>query len=330
MNWKTLTGIVISAVFLFFAFRKVDIHEINLAFRSVEYIYLIPIVFLLLSSFWLRAVRWKYLLQPVKTIKISSLFSAAMIGFMANNLLPARLGEFVRAYAIGEKEKISKSSSLATIVVERILDGFTLLLFLAFIFVFWSFSFPGWLRSTSYLALVFYVFAVLFLILLKVRTKVMLSISEYIIRPLPGRVRRPFIKIMDSFVGGLNILHSVKDIILSIILSVIIWLHSVAVIYILLISFGINISVFASFLLLVALGIGVMVPSAPGFVGTIQIVCVAVLSLFTVSKSEALSFSIIYHAVTFIPVTAIGLIYLFKEEISFAEFKKMRRNIGNN
>lgn len=130
MKWKLWLGIGISVLFLFLAFRKVNLHELKKALESANYIYLIPAILLTILSLWIRAFRWQYILQPVREIRVSSLFSATMIGFMANNLLPVRLGEFVRAYTIGEKERISKSSSLATIVVERIFDGITILSFL--------------------------------------------------------------------------------------------------------------------------------------------------------------------------------------------------------
>ena len=89
----------------------------------------------------------------------------------------------------------------------------------------------------------------------------------------------------------------------------------------LLVSFGIHLSIFASFLLLVSLAIGVMVPSAPGFVGTIQYVCVLILALFGVARETALSFSIIYHASVFIPVTAVGIVLLFAERLSFTDIQ---------
>lgn len=330
MNWKTLLGIVISALFLFLAFRKVDLEELRAAFETAKYHYTIPAMLLLIASLWLRSIRWRYLLLPVKNITIRSLFSATMIGFMANNLLPARLGEFVRAYAIGEKEKVSKSSSFATIVVERIFDGFTLLFFLAIILILYSFSFPEWLKKAAYFALAFYIFALLFLILLKVKTDTALAIAETILRPFPERIRRLFIKVLNSFINGLNILHSFKNVIVSSFLSLLIWLPHAAIIYILLISLDIELPVYASFLLLVALGIGVMVPSAPGYIGTIQFVCVAVLTLFAVGKSLALSFSLIYHVCIFVPVTIIGLTYLVIEGFSFKEIRNSIRDTQNN
>ncbi len=321
MNWRLWLGVGISALFLLFVFRKVNLYELKGALETANYIYLIPVVLLLILSLWLRAFRWHYILQPIKKIKIGSLFSATMIGFMANNLLPARLGEFVRAYVIGQKEQISKSSSFATIVVERVFDGLTLLLFLVVVLIFGSFSSPKWLRNTAYIALGVYLFTLFFLILLKIKTNETLRLAEFIFRPFPPKLRRKFIQALNSFARGLKILHDTKNIVVSVVLSLFIWLPVAAIIYFLLVSFGIHLPIYASFLLMVILCLGVMVPSAPGYVGTIQFFCVAGLALFGVPKSQALSFSIIYHVSTFIPVTAIGLVYLFVERLSFAEIQ---------
>lgn len=330
MNWKTFIGVLISALFLYLAFRKVDLDELRTAFEAAKYHYMIPAMLMLLLSLFLRTIRWKYLLQPVKDISIKSLYAAVMIGFMANNLLPARLGEIVRAYAIGEKEKVSKSASLATIVVERIFDGFTILFFLAIILIFYSFSFPAWLKKAAYITLAFYVLALLFLVLLKLKTETVLKIAKTMLRPFSDRFKRPFLKLLNSFITGLQSLQSFKNVALSSFLSLLIWLPHIFIIHIILVSLGIELPVFASTVLLVALAIGVMVPSAPGFIGTIQFVCVTVLSLFAVSRSQSLSFSVIYHVTIFLPVTIIGLIYLAAEGFSFGEIRKSVSTMANN
>lgn len=322
MNWKTAIGILISALFLFLAFRKVDFGQLGAALESADYRYIIPVVLLSLVSVSVRSLRWRYLLRPVKEVGARHLFSATFIGLMANNVLPARLGEFVRAYVIGEQEHISKSASFATIVLERILDGFTILFFLVIVLVFYAFSFPGWLRSASSFALLFYVAAIIFLILLKVSTHRAVAIAEFALRPFPGRVRDMGVLLLHAFIEGLAVLHSRRNVLIAISLSALVWLPHVAINHLLLVSFGVKLSIFASFLLLVSLAIGVMVPSAPGFVGTVQYVCVLTLALFGVPREPALSFSIVYHAAVFIPVTAVGLVFLFIERLSFADIRK--------
>ena len=321
MKWKTAIGIIISALFLFLAFRKVDFSELGAALESADYIYIIPVVLLSLFSVSVRSLRWRYLLRPVKEIGPRSLLSATFIGLMANNVLPARLGEFVRAYVIGERERISKSASFATIVLERILDGFTILFFLVIVLLFYAVSFPGWLRNASYFALIFYLAAILFLVLLKVNTRRAVGLAEFVLRPFPERIRDTAIRILHAFIEGLSVLHSTRNVLIAGSLSVLVWLPHVLINHLLLVSFDMHLSIFASFLLLVSLAIGVMVPSAPGFVGTVQYVCVLTLALFGVPREQALSFSIVYHASVFIPVTAVGLVFLFSGRLSFTEIQ---------
>ncbi|MFX0135989.1 MAG: lysylphosphatidylglycerol synthase transmembrane domain-containing protein [Candidatus Hodarchaeota archaeon] len=322
MNWKFWLGILISVLFLFLAFRKVNITEFKQALQGANYIYLIPVVLLALSSFAIRALRWRYLLEPIKKIRFHSLFSATMIGFMANNLLPARLGEFVRAYIIGEKERISKSSSFATIVIERIFDGFTLLFFLALILIF--FSSPEWLKNSGYIAFIIFFTTLIFLILLKNYTKKTLRLVSFVFKPFPHGFQEKLINFLNSFIDGLKILHNTKNVIKACIFSLFIWLPSVLLTYLLFISFNMNLPVYAAFLLLSAITISIMIPAAPGFIGTVQYVCVLTLSLFAISNERALSFSIIYHASLFIPVTTVGLVYSVAEGLSF---KKIRDSI---
>jgi uncharacterized protein (TIRG00374 family) len=322
MNWKFWLGLIISGIFLFWAVRKVDITELGEILRNVKYFYLVPVVILAYLSILLRAYRWYFLLEPVRKISLHSLFSATIIGLMANNLLPARLGEFVRAYVIGHKEKIGKSASFATIVLERIFDGVTILIFLAIVLIFWSSPFPPWLKSGTYVAIGIYFITLFFLILLKLKTVLFRQFIEKMLKPFSEKIRQGVLKILDSFIEGLMILDNQKNIIISSIFSFLIWILPAIMIYLLFISFGIDLPIYASLLLLVILCLGVMIPSAPGFVGTIQFFCIIGLGLFGISKTEALSFSILFHASQYIPVTLMGLVYFFVEGFSFSQISK--------
>ena len=134
-RWRLLS-VSISGLFLLAIFWQVDTQQIKEALKTADYAYVPLAVLLTLLTNILRSYRWKYLLNPIRPISIVSVFSGVAIGSMANNVLPARLGELVRSYFLGQKEDLSKSSTLATIVVERLFDGFTLLFFLAFISLF--------------------------------------------------------------------------------------------------------------------------------------------------------------------------------------------------
>ena len=123
---KLWLGVAVSGVLLWLAFRGVDLQEVGHSFTQVRTVWLLPVLASIFVRFWLTAIRWQVLLRPVKRIGIHRLFAVTMIGFMANNVLPARMGEFVRAYALGRSESLSTPLSFATIVLERVFDGFTL------------------------------------------------------------------------------------------------------------------------------------------------------------------------------------------------------------
>jgi len=323
MKWKFWVGIIISGVFLYLAFRKIEFKEVGQAFKDANYLYVAVSGALAVVSLWVRAYRWKYLLSPVKKIGIPSLFSSTMIGFMANNLLPARLGEFIRAYSIGSKENISKSSALATIVIERVFDGFTVLSFLAIVLVF--FDFPGWVRKGGYFAFGFFMGVLVFLIFLRLRTKKVIKRMDSLLRFLPVSARDKLKNMLYSFAEGLQVLKNSGDLVMVIIFSVAVWLVMASAFEFAIMAFDLKVPIYAAFVLMVILALGVMIPSSPGFVGTYHYLCIASLALFAISKDVALSFSIVAHASGFIPITLIGLYYLWRESLSLRSLVSKER-----
>jgi uncharacterized protein (TIRG00374 family) len=320
-SWKTILGVAFSAIFLFLAFRAVRLGELIEAFKSTDYLYALPAMLLMIVSLWIRAFRWRFLLSPVKVIGVRSLFYAVGVGSMVNITFPARLGEVVRAHAIGTKEQISRSASFATIVVERVFDGFALLFFLMIPVLFGSLYSPGWLRDAELLAIVGYLVALAVLVFLKSKPDLTMRAAAFVFKPLPAGARTKLLTIAGSFVEGLRIFRRSRSMVISILLSPLVWLPVVALIHCLLIGTGIHLPVQVSFLLLVALCVGVIVPSAPGYVGNTQFVCVGVLKLFGVPAGKALTFSIIYGGCVFVPVLVTGLACLFAEGLSFREIR---------
>ena len=136
MNKKYLhlvVGLIIIAGSLYYAFKGVKLSELTHAIMSVNLVYVIPAILLVLISYLLRAMRWRYLVRPVKKdVKTVSLISPMMVGYMAN-ILPARAGEFIRAYLLSKKERISFSSAFATIFIERLFDLIVLLLMIVWV-----------------------------------------------------------------------------------------------------------------------------------------------------------------------------------------------------
>jgi len=317
---KFVIGMLVSLVFLYLAFRKVNYVELWQAVKGANYWFIIPNVILGIFTMWMRAFRWKYMVRPIKKVGLGRLFSSVMIGFMANNVLPARLGEFVRAYSLGAKENISKSASFATIVVERLFDGFSIL------FILWAtlllFPFPDWVKKAGNLFLVTNLAMLVLLVFLEVKTDSTLKFFQHILRFLPHKLRIKAEDILLKFISGLKVFRDTSSLIWILSWSIMIWVVTGISNYFVFLAFGLHPPIQASFILLVIVCLGVMLPAAPGFVGTFQFFSIVALARFGYDKSVALPFSIVLHACQYFPVTLLGLYYLKKEHLSLKTLEK--------
>jgi hypothetical protein len=255
--------------------------------------------------------------MPIKPVKISQLFNITVIGFMVNNILPIRIGELVRAYILGKRESLSKSLAFATIIIERLLDGLTILSFLIPIVL--LFSFPRWLKQTGIVFLILYLGVIGFLFLLNFFSQKIIQIFEKLVSPFSPRFAQRLGRMLMSFCEGLKIFKTKKQVFWICCFSCFIWVGSSLILMVFLYAFHINVPFYAPFLLLVIIATGVAIPSSPGFIGTLQFFCVTGLALFGVPKSESLAYSIVYHASQYIPVTLLGFFFMWKEHLHFKE-----------
>jgi len=325
-------GFILSLVFLVIFFRKIDLASIWHSFQSVEYLYVLPLILINISSIWIRAKRWQYLLAPIKKIKISPLFYATAIGFMANNILPARVGELVRAYVLGSKEKISKPASFATIVVERLFDGFTILvIFLAVILLM---PFPPdrsrvftqhYIKMAGFLSFFIYLIVLGLLLALRFHNEKANRVIGFSLKRLPQRLSNKIIKTIESFVLGLEILRGTRDIWVIIGYSFFLWVVISLSYYFLFMAFHLDLPVLAAFFLLGVLSFGVSIPSAPGYIGTFHWACAAALIFLGIEANLAKSFSLLLWFVGFIPTVLLGLFSLGKEGMSIRQLKETEK-----
>ena len=314
---KIFLGMVSSAFFLALALRNVSFAELLKALAQANYFFLIPSLILTFLVYSCRAIRWHYMLMPIKPVKISQLFNITVIGFMANNILPIRIGELVRAYILGKREHLSKSLAFATIIIERLLDGLTILSFLIPIVL--LFSFPRWLKETGVVLLILYLGVIGFLLLLNFFSQKLIQIFEKLVSPFSPWLAQRLGRMLMSFCEGLKIFKTKKQVFWIFCFSCFIWVGSSLILMVFLYAFQINVPFYAPFLLLVIIATGVAIPSSPGFIGTLQFFCVTGLALFGVPKSESLAYSIVYHASQYIPVTLLGFFFMWKEHLHFKE-----------
>jgi uncharacterized protein (TIRG00374 family) len=311
--FKAALGIVISAVLIWYAVRGVSLDELLDTVSEANYFYVLPALCLTILFYWLRAIRWRYMLVPIKPVKTSQLFAVTVIGFMVNNILPVRIGEVVRAYILGSRENLSKSLSLATIVVERILDGLTILAFL--IPGLLLFSFPPLVKSAATALLLFYASLIMFLFLLTFYSAWVTRVVRRFVSPLSEKIADRLIMMLGSFCEGLRIFKTGPQIFWIFVYTLFIWVTASLIVMMFLYAFHFSVPLYAAFILLAIIAVGVALPAAPGFVGPLQMACIIGLAIFDIEKSDALGFSIVYHASQYFPVTLLGFYFMWRSHL---------------
>ena len=321
MKKQFAIGILISIVFLYLAFRNVDIPEMKRALEQANYWWLIPGIVFMFISLAIRAYRWNYFLLPIQKVPYKKLFSAMMIGYMANNVFPLRLGEVMRALAIGRSARISRASAFATIIVERIIDVISLLLILGFTVFFHKFP-PEIQKAGIFLFLATFAL-ILFIILLMEKTRKTLRVVAWFITPFPFRVKKFVNKLLRSFLAGFKVFRQSHHYLAIVLQSIALWILYGGVIFVTFQAFAIKLEndtiIVASLVTLVMISIGIMIPSSPGFVGTYHYLTMQGLALFGVSESDALSFAIVLHLSNYIPMTLVGMYFFWRENMHFRD-----------
>ncbi|WP_459889874.1 lysylphosphatidylglycerol synthase transmembrane domain-containing protein [Desulfothermus okinawensis] len=301
-------GLLLSAVFLALSLHSLDIHNILNAFKLADYRFIPIAVSVFLFSLYIRSILWSYLLQD-NTLSVSRLFLHLMVGLMANNILPARLGEFVRAYTVGSEWHISRTKVFSSIIIERALDVFWLSCFVLTAFILdLDSTWPMYLGRFTFCLLIFLFLVLLFLY------KFQNNCIELLIFFVPNRFKNKFKINLEFYISMIfSGMESIKGIRIlgALFLSFMCWALWVLFLWFSLLIFHIHIGFWESLLLTGIINLGVMIPSAPGYIGTFQFVCVKGLSLFNISKDIGFSFSILFHSLWYIPTTVIGIISMY-------------------
>ncbi len=324
LNWKTVIGILISGGALYFSFRGQDLGEIARQLTRADPLLLLLATVFATSVFWIRAWRWRAILDPVlPDTRFRSRFAAVNIGFMGNNLLPARVGEFARAYAIARLEPVPVVAALSTLVIERMLDAVSLvtLLFVSMVlpgFPAWpdnaSINFPATARRIG-IGVGLGALLLFALVLFPRRT---VGVFEAIAnRVLPSSMRRPVIDALEAFLSGVGILRNVRLMGEAVLWSLVLWLVNSLGFWVAFRAFGLPLSLTAAIFFQSCLAFVVSVPAAPGFWGTYEWSAKLVLvDLWGQDASRSLACAVGFHITGFLPVTLMGLYYAWKLGLS--------------
>lgn len=302
-----LVGTGLGIALLVFLLRSVNLDQLGAAFSNVDYGYLALAIVPFAVNLIVKVPRWA-LLYGDESPAWDTLFGAMNVGYAVNALLPARLGEIVRAYWVRDRAGVSMVRTLSTIALERVADGLTLLILLVLVAP--TVAFPRRLVGPALTIGVVFVVAVAGMaVLVHGAERENHPLSTYLARLETGRW---------AFVGGairqamtgLQALKTWRSVALLVFYSLIIWAANVLLAWLVLHAFHIDVPVTAAMLLVAVVNLGMTVPSSPGYVGVYEGLTVLTLGLYGVHHAPALAFALAFHAIAFVPVTIIGLIYI--------------------
>ncbi len=322
MKRRVALGLIVSAAFLALALRGIDRAAFVDALRSVEAWPLVPAVAFTLLGHMSRAWRWQWMMNPVRRIGWPTLWSATAIAFMANNLLPARMGELVRAWVIGRRAGVPKSAAFATIVYERVVDVFALIFLLWFCLV--RIGGPEWLRRSAWLLVALNVGLLAALAAMLLRRSAFVRVVEWATRPLPPALRARVLGMADAFVDGLGVVTEWRALGPIVLLSVPVWGFAMLGVHWTLVAMHMPRPPMASVFVVVLVSLGSMIPSAPAYVGPLQYACVVALAAWGIDRSDAIAMSTVYHATQFFPITLVGAWYAWREGMRPGDFASRR------
>jgi glycosyltransferase 2 family protein len=325
-RWQFWAGILISAVFLYLSLGGMKLGEVWGFVRSAQYLWLIPGVTVYFVGVWVRSWRWHFMLRPLKSISTRAMFPIVTIGYMGNNIYPARAGEVLRAVILKQREDVPVSASLATVIVERIFDGVVML---GFVFV----NLPELARLTHDSGLIgkidirtlaivgsaAFFGALLVFLLAAMFPRSAEAVLDRLLPLAPLRFREKVRAVALRFLSGLESLRSPADALMIFLTTVVIWLLETAKYWFVTQAFGIQVSFFGLMLMNGIVNLATTLPSAPGYVGTFDAPGIAVLVAYGIPGEVAAGYTLVLHAALWFPITLLGAYYYFRQPLRWGQ-----------
>ncbi len=317
-----MLGVIVSGVFIWLALRGLKLNEVLDDVRSANYFWLIPGIAVYFLAVIIRTWRWHYLLKPLKPIGVRRLFPVVVIGYMGNNVYPARAGELLRAYVLKRNDQVSVSSSLATVIVERIFDGLVMLLF-----VFVTLPTVPFLTDTVRSIVVFgsLIFFTALIVFLFLAARPILAARLYnplIDHLLPHRLRDQVRGFIDRFMHGLAALRDFEHIVMIFFTSILIWLLETVKYWFVMHAFNFEVSFFTLMLMNGIVNLATTLPAAPGYIGTFDAPGIAILSAAGVVPATATAYTLVLHAALWLPITLLGFYFMAHQSLRWSDFSK--------
>ena len=327
---RTVVIVLLTVGLLAFFFRKANPSTVWAEMRRADPVLLILATVITALTYTIRAWRWQSLLAPIGRTRYSVAFETTVIGFAANSLIPGRVGEVLRPYLLARRESLNATSAFATIILERVLDLATVLMLFAF-FVFGSAAGTisgdpaqlGLVKFGGAIAAVSAVGGLVLLFALAGHPERLGRAALRVERVLPARFAHVLAGFVETFAQGLAVMRDPARLVTALVLSFPMWMSIAAGIWLTSRAFHITFPYTGSFLVTTVLIVGVAAPT-PGGLGAFHAAYqFAVMEFFAASFDRAVGAAIVLHALSFVPVTLLGLAFMAREGLTFGRAKEI-------
>lgn len=294
--WQKLlhySGIVIGIAALYIVYITINGSTLREAIAAVNVVWLVPIILVNVLVIFSKAYRWQALVKPLHHVSLLRITKILTIGFMANNILPARLGDAMRIHMMNRKTDLGRAATTGGLIADKIIEGLSFLFLTVLLFIFSNV--PQWMR---------YGLGVTLLII----------IGMYIAAHIYSRsnVRHPA---LARFQEGLAPLHNHRVFWIGVGTSLVSWLMQMAMIHMTQLAFGVHLPLWGTMLVLVAVNLAVITPGPPAHIGTFELACVLSYTFLGIDKNVGLLVGATYHLVQVLPVTLVGALILLVERL---------------
>ncbi len=323
---QLLIGVLVSAFFVYLILPSLHLPDVLQALRQANYWWVLPGILVYFGGLWVRAWRWHYALRHLRPVPVSQLYPLICIGYFGNNVYPFRAGEVIRSYVLKRSHQIPITSSLATVIIERVFDGLVMLLF-----VFLALPFapmPAQYRNLVIVLTALMVAAAALFIWMAVRPqRIAVAYGWFAERLLPQRIRPRVDNLYTRFMEGLASLGHGEAVLMIFATSVIIWLIETVKYWFVMHAFDFQVSFIVLMLMNGLVNLATTLPSAPGYIGTFDTPGIETLAAFGIERNLAASYTITLHAALWLPVTLVGAYYFWREQLRWDDFSQARTQI---
>ncbi len=323
---RPVLGLVLSIISIGLVVRLIDGQALADALARADFRFIPPAIALYFLSAWLRSTRFKRLLG-LGAGSESTVFQIFIIGLTVNNLLPFRLGEVTRTYLTGKWLGVPIGTSVAALIIERILDGVTLALFLAGGVLLIP-NAPAYLLGLGTTLAAGFGLCALVMIVASWRPSVVVTLARWLIRPLPARFGARILSLTQSFMQGVIQIRGIQALAVVGTWSVLAWAAELGLFAMLFPAFHIELSMPVAFVTGAAGTLATLIPSSPGYVGTFHGAVIKVLAdVLGTNITDATAYAIVVHATLFIPVVVAGLLFSWRRNISLQQVTRQGASV---